>query len=169
MAFAKDRHRPPGNWVIFSPMIELVVWRDIHDATSTFADLAQRAEKKGWPYGLELCPEPANPFDPNAVAVYGVSTYKGLFGPKRINREKIGYLPREHAALVVRELVQPGKAFGVELYSVYRTKNGYVNVKLLVLGPPGMSEKARRNKRLAEEKALTAKHASDNDATLSQV
>lgn len=164
MAFARDRHQPPGDWVIFSGLLEIAISARLRDAASTFADLAGAAERRGWYYAVELVPEPTNEFDPNAVAVVGIAEWKGLFGPRRVNREKIGYLHREDAAEVTKELISPGRPYGAELYSIYRSRRGYLDIKVLVLGPPGFSEKARRRAR----KAGAVRAASETDAGVNQ-
>lgn len=47
---------------------------------------------KGKDQSLEIAFEPRNQFDPNAIAVLGIT--KGFFGPKK---RRIGYIPAEIA------------------------------------------------------------------------
>lgn len=77
---------------------------------------------------LELVREPRNKFDPNAVAVYGIS--KGWLLRKR---RHLGYLPKENAA----KAVQSGffEEMTARLRRVYLGDNGFTAIELDVTAP----------------------------------
>lgn len=102
------------------------------------------------PYGVELEPEPTNPKDPNAIAVYGVAEVSGLFRKRVRKRLHIGYLPRETAAEIRRDLISKGLPIAGELYSIYRGAGGFLDVNVIVLAPPGHSRSAREKREKGE-------------------
>lgn len=145
MRFAEDRHRSPGDWVQFTNVLDVV--GVVHRLTDgqAFARAAQIAERRRLMYGVNLQFEPNNPHDRNAIAVIGAADCPGLFGVKA-KEWKIGYLPREVAADVVSELIEPSLAVSVELYSIYRTDR-YLEIRIIVLAPPGHSHSARMKRK----------------------
>ncbi|MHA1548335.1 MAG: HIRAN domain-containing protein [Alphaproteobacteria bacterium] len=71
-----------------------------------FTKAVRKAERRGSEYGVRLKREPNNSHDSNAVAVFGVVVRRGWV--RRILREwHIGYLPRELAAELHRDLISP--------------------------------------------------------------
>jgi len=153
MVFGRSRHKPSGHWVQFTGLFNVAGVQFRRAEASTFVSLVRRAERKGWTYGLGLEPEPDDIHDPCAIKVYGISQWKGLFGPLRTERAWIGYLPRDEATSVHRELVAKDLPFEAELYSIYVSARGFIDIKMLVLGPGGTSASARtrREKRASAE------------------
>jgi hypothetical protein len=144
MKYATDRHQPPGDWVGFTLATSVVGVSMSKPAARAFASAARLAERRGWAYGVTPQWEPNNPHDPNAIAVIGMAESRGCFGGRRLGEWKIGYLPREVAEEVVTTLAEPGFPVGLELYSIYEGREGYIDIKVVVLGPPGTSHSARR-------------------------
>lgn len=146
MVFGRDRHRPAGDWVQFTSLLNVAGIHHRREAAAIFAGLVKRAEQKGWTYGVALLPEPYNPQDPFAIRVYGVAQSKKLFGPVTVEQGHIGYLPREEAEAVHRELIGPGLPFQAELYSIFVSDGGFIDIKMAVLGPKGTSASARKRR-----------------------
>lgn len=153
MKYAQDRHRPAGDWTNFTNMVSVVGVQHRRDSAAAFASAARKAERSGLIYGVNLQFEPNNPHDPNALAVIGAADRKRLFGGIQAQEWKIGYLPREVAAEVCDQLIRPGLSVGIELYSIYEGREGFVDFKIIVLAPPGHSHSARsrRAKRAREQ------------------
>lgn len=142
MKFATDRHRPEGDWVqaTIAEKVQGVHFKKPN--ADAFAKAAQKAESKGLHYGLSLEPEPDNPHDKNAVAVYGHAEVPGLFG-KKAKRWQIGYLSKDLAAEMVKEFYAKSIPIAAELYSIWRSDNGFLDFSLIVLAPPGHSHSNR--------------------------
>jgi hypothetical protein len=147
MKHGTDRHRPQGDWVGFTNAISIVGVSMRRAEAAAFADAVSEAERRRLIYGVNLQYEPNNPDDPNALAVIGTAERKALFGGIKTREWKIGYLPREIAVEVVDELIKPGLPVGIELFSIYRGSAGYVDFKVIVLGPPGQSQSARQKRK----------------------
>lgn len=92
------------------------------------AELARR------PYGVHLRPDPGNPHDPNAIAAYGFADGKTWH---------VGFLDRDTAQEITRDLISNGVAIDAELYAIWVADDGYIEIKLIVLAPPGHSMKKR--------------------------
>jgi hypothetical protein len=138
----QDRHRPEGDWVQ-TTMVEKVV--GVHhrkrDARA-FVEAVRRAESKGLIYGLQLEHQPNNPHDRNAIAVFGVAEVRGWF--RRGMREwHVGFLDRDLAAELHRDLISKGLPIGAELYAIYVGDEGFIDINLIVLAPPGHGHKKR--------------------------
>lgn len=145
MKFAQDRHRAAGEWVQFTNLVDIVgITHRLTDAHA-FARAAQTAERRRLTYGVNLQFEPNNSHDSNAIAVIGLADCPGLFGLKA-KEWKVGYLPREVAADVVSELIEPRLPVSVELYSIYRTER-YLEIRVIILAPPGHSHSARMKRK----------------------
>ena len=143
MRYAQNRHQPSGEWVQ-TTLAENVVGVHHRKADAlAFARAAQTAEAQGWVYGIELEHRPDNLHDLNAIAVIGVAERKGWFR-RKINKWHIGYLDRETAAEIVRDLVSKNIAVAAKLYSIYESSEGFLDFKVIVLAPPGHSTKVRR-------------------------
>lgn len=140
--FGRDRHRPPGDWVQATPLLEVagIVFRK-RDAGAFFVAVA-RAEREGRRYGLELERQPDNPEDANAIAVYGVAAERRLLRGWRERRWHIGFVPRAVAAEIVASFTERGLPIAAELYSLFR-QGDFLEVRFFVLGPPGHGVKAR--------------------------
>jgi hypothetical protein len=151
MKHGTDRHRPQGDWVGFTNATSIVGVSMRRKEAAAFADAVSEAERHRLIYGVNLQYEPNNPHDPNALAVIGTAECRGFFGGSKTREWKIGYLPREIAAEVVGELIKPGLPVGIELFSVYRGSGGYVDFKVIVLGPPGHSHSARQKRNPSQQ------------------
>lgn len=83
---------------------------------------------KGKDHQLKLVREPRNKFDPNAIAVYGIS--KGLFFGKE---RHIGYVPAESAARIVASgllsVLKP------RLRNIYLSDRNFALVEMDISGP----------------------------------
>lgn len=77
---------------------------------------------------IELESESSNPFDRNAIAVYGI--YSGFFSKKR---EKIGYLPKTISAAIIENGLL--KDILPRLKNFYIGDTGYCAVLFDLLGP----------------------------------
>lgn len=134
-AFAEDRHRPEGVWTQFSVVEEVAGVQRYRANVEAFAARAAIDSRAGRPYGLTLQPDPSNAHDPKAIKV--LSAYDGA---------QLGFLPRGLAAEVTDELVAHGHQVAVELYRIYHSDGGFIEVKVIVLGPKGFSHSARMRK-----------------------
>jgi hypothetical protein len=143
--YGQNRHKPQGSWVQ-TTMAESVVGVQYRKANAVaFARAARKAESKGLVYGVELEHRPDNAHDSNAIAVIGVAQRKGWF-KRGVERWHIGYLDRDIAAEIGRDLVSKAKPVAAELYSIYEGKDGYLDFKVIVLAPPGHSTKVRQRR-----------------------
>jgi len=108
------------------------------EAVAGWAAAARQAERDGRHYGLRLEPEPHNPHDQNAIAVYGT-----------VGNDEwhIGYLDADRAKDVTEDILARGLPIAAELYQIWVGDGGYTDIKMLVLAPPGNSEKARRKRK----------------------
>jgi hypothetical protein len=99
-----------------------------------FCSCVQTAERAGRHYGVDLLPEPENPHDRNAIAVYG-----------HVGRAswKIGYLDRDTAKEITNDVLKKGLTITAELYSIWLGYDGYCDVNVIVLAPPGHSMSSR--------------------------
>lgn len=148
--FGTDRHRPPGEWVQATMTEEVAGIVHRKGACRSWASAVARAESAKLPYGIDLEPEPSNPHDANAIRVIGHATTRGFFGGLKQHRHFIGYLPAWLAQEINEDLISQGLPIAGELYSIYQA-NDFFDVKVLVLGPPGHSESARRKRRAKAE------------------
>jgi hypothetical protein len=83
---------------------------------------------KGKDQRLEIDREPKNKFDPNAIAVFGIT--KGFFGSKR---RKIGYIPAEIAKSIAAE--SAFSSISPRLRQVRLGDDGFCAVELDLIGP----------------------------------
>lgn len=132
--FGKDRHAPPGQWVQTTMMLKVAGVMHRRDAATAFANSIRISERSGAAYGVEVEPEPENPHDRNAVAVYGVA---------RGSRWHVGYLDAHTAEEINRDLISKGIPIAAELYEIWVGDDGFIDIKIIVLAPPGNSLKAR--------------------------
>ena len=107
---------------------------------------ARKAEAQRLQYGVQLEHQPNNRHDRNAIAVYGVAERKGWFR-SGVKEWHIGYLDRELAAEIVEDLISKNIQVGAELYFIYEGGDHYLDLKVIVLAPPGYGEKVRRRSR----------------------
>ncbi len=134
--FGTDRHLPEGDWIRATGVVSVVGIPYRKQAAQSFADAVRVAERKGLHYGLSLEPEPDNPHDPNAIAVHGVAETRGLLRTTT-GTWHIGYLPRDLAADIHRELLDHDVPIAVELYRIFEGDDGFLDVKAVVLAPRG--------------------------------
>lgn len=144
--FGTERYRPRGDWVQTTLAQPVVGIPHRRRQASAFASAVARAEAKGWPYGVTVEPEPTNPHDPNAIRVIGMATVKPWFRAPRERHWHIGYVAREMAEEIQRDLLAKGVPIEAELYSIYRDRN-FLEVKVILLAPKGHSESARRRRK----------------------
>lgn len=136
--FGQHRYQPPGEWVQTTLVEKVVGLNHRLDNLLTFCTVVQHAERNGNPYGVELRPEPLNPYDQNAIAVDGV--YAG-------KRWHLGYLDRSLASELHEDLISAGVPISAELYSIWLGDDGYADVNVIILAPAGHGHKARIKRR----------------------
>ena len=136
--FGLDRHRPEGKWVQATPLLNVAGLHHRRDQVGSFLSAVAIAERKRAPYGIELRPEPENPHDPNAIRVYGRAGG---------HEWHIGFIDADTARDVNEDILARGLPIAGEMYSIWRGDDGYIDIKVFVLAPPGNSEKARRKRR----------------------
>lgn len=136
--YGKARHKVPGDWVQTTMMVRLAGGNHRISNVLAFTNAVIRTEKSGQEYGLTLRPEPSNPHDRNAIAVYGVA-----LGEKW----HIGYLDVDTAEEINRDLLGKNIPIAAELYEIWIGDNDGIDVKLIVLAPPGNGTKARLRKK----------------------
>ncbi|MFD1744062.1 HIRAN domain-containing protein [Rhizobium helianthi] len=105
---------------------------------SAFIAAVRAAERGGLIYGVRLIPEPSNRYDANAIAVMGFAGQREW---------QIGYLERDLAREINRDLIDKGLPVAGELYAVWVGDNGFVDISIIVLAPPGNGLKARLRRR----------------------
>lgn len=141
--FGGDRHRPAGEWVQATPLLNVAGWTFRAANVERFFAAVRKAEADGRPYGVRVRPEPHNAHDPLAIAVYGFASVKRWLRSPRIEEWHIGYVPADQAAAIHRDMLSKGMPIEAELYTLY-LQDDYREVRFFVLAPPGNSEKARR-------------------------
>ena len=137
-----DRHRPVGDWVQTTLVEE--VWGLSHRKTNVaaFCHAVFDAERTKRAYGIYLRPEPANQHDPNAIAVIGRCMVKPFFRSPRSEEWHIGYIQRDLARELHEDLLGRGVPIESELYCIFE-QDDYVEVKFIILAPPGHGHKVR--------------------------
>jgi hypothetical protein len=114
----------------------------------SFARAVEKAEAKGLLYGVHLEPEPTNTHDPKAIKVIGYAEKKTLFGKEKRAEWHIGYLERDDAADLHKDLVSQGLSISAVLYRVFALPNfAQVGFDLIALAPPGHSLSVRRRRK----------------------
>jgi hypothetical protein len=111
-----------------------------------FANAVRKAEQQRLFYGLRLESEPNNPHDANAIKVWGTAERKGWFGTVRRDEWHLGYVDAANASELKADLIARGIKIDVELYSVF-VDDDYIDVKMIILAPPGHSQKVRMKAR----------------------
>lgn len=132
--FGKARHKPAGEWVQTTMMVRVAGVTYRHGAAASFAAAVQLAEQTARPYGVRLRPDPDNPADPNAIAVDGFAAGESWH---------VGFLDRDTAEEITRDLVKSGVPIAAELYEIWLGDDGFIDIKIIVLAPPGHSLKSR--------------------------
>ena len=138
----KDRHKPAGQWVQTTMVVPVAGVQFRQSNVASFVDAVRKAERTSLRYGVRIEHQPDNKHDANAIAVYGHAEYKGWFrlGSKEWH---VGFLDRETAKEIVRDLVAAGVPISAELYEIYVGDRNFVDVKVIVLAPSGHGLKAR--------------------------
>ncbi|PWL18154.1 hypothetical protein DKP76_10570 [Falsochrobactrum shanghaiense] len=132
--FAKDRHKPEGKWVQTTMMIKAAGVAHRKQAALEFAQAAKSASDAGQRYGVTVTPDRNNAHDQNAIAVHG------FVGSRSWH---VGYLDRNTAAELHHDLLSKKIPIAGELYEIYVGSDSYMEIKLIILAPPGHSMKAR--------------------------
>lgn len=99
-----------------------------------FCNAVYAAELSHKGYGVQLRPDPSNLHDRNAIAV------DGKVGAQSWH---LGFLDRETAKEINIELILKGMPVAAELYNLWIGDDGYIDVKIIVLAPPGYSMSTR--------------------------
>ena len=149
MKFGTTRHKPEGEWVQTTMTVGIAGVQHKMAEVRAFGKAVINAEARGMRYGVEVVPQPNNPHDRNAIEVIGFCNVKGVIGGTKTERWSIGFLPRDLAAELSRDLVSQGVPIAAELYSIYTSDDGYLDIKIIVLAPPGHGEKVRRKRAAA--------------------
>lgn len=120
-------------WPATTEMFDVVGEQFVIDNVKSMRD-AIREDARHWPYGVFLSPEPTNPHDKNAVAVYFPRVRQGFLG-KSEEAIRVGYLPRNQALQYhqsVQEIGFPGLMVQAGGCVVWRDdeNNGGVKISL---------------------------------------
>lgn len=137
----RARHRPEGDWVNATLTLDVAGIQHRRAEVEAFVKAAHSADLEGAKYGVRLTPDPLNPYDPNAIKVIGEVPGRGEW--------HIGYLDRETAEDISQDLLAAGIPIAGDLYKIYVSAGGFIEIKVIVLAPPGNGEKARRKRRAA--------------------
>ena len=132
--FGEDRHKPDGNWVQTTLVETVVGIQHRQSEVLAFCGAVQGAELSNTPYGVQVRPEPSNSHDQNAIAV------DGFVGKQRWH---VGYLGRDTAKEINRDLVSKKIPIAAELYNLWIGDDGYIDIKIIILAPSGYGTKAR--------------------------
>lgn len=138
--YGTQRYMPPGEWVKATTLLKVAGITHRMEAANEFALAISEAPGAGKRHGIRLEPEPTNQHDPNAIKVYGT------VGSAEWH---VGYVDSDTAKDIKGDLIDAGQPIAGELYEVWVGDTGFIDIKFLILAPPGNSEKARRNRRRA--------------------
>jgi len=145
-AFGRDRYMPEGEWVRSTSRVKVAGVKFRLGNVERFIRGVKSAENSGHYYGVHIEAEPDNEFDPNAIKVFGDVSVKNWFSRKQL-RLHIGYLSEETARYVNENLISQNQKVAAELFSIYVSDNGFIDINIMVLGPKGYSHKAILNRR----------------------
>lgn len=132
--FGQDRHKPEGQWVQTTTVTTVVGIQHRRNDVELFCQAVEAAARKQQRYGVRLRPTPDNPHDQNAIAV------DGFAGGQTWH---VGFLDRDTAKEITRDLVLKGIPIDAELYRIWIADDGYIEIQVIVLAPPGNSTKVR--------------------------
>jgi hypothetical protein len=144
--FGRNRYQPDGLWVQTSQLFEIAGVSYRLKEARAWASAAKRAEVNGDRYGVKLELEPGNPHDPNATRVIGVASRRILLGRMTEKEWHLGYVPRELAAEVHRDLIDSNIELAAELYDIQTNEvegHSYIDIRVFILAPPGHGLNAR--------------------------
>jgi hypothetical protein len=146
--FGRERHRPAGDWVQATYLLEVAGWTFRKANVERFFAAVRKAEASGTLYGVRVRPEPDNAHDPCAIAVDGFALVKRWFRSPMLAEWHLGYVPVEEAAKIHQDLLANGTPIEGELYSLY-ARDDYREMRFFVLAPPGNGVEKRRRAREA--------------------
>lgn len=132
--FGRNRYKLAGEWVQTTLALPVAGLHHRRDDVLAFFSAVQKAEAKSQRYEVELCPTPTNRHDRNAIAVYGHASGRAWH---------LGFLDRDTAHEITRDLVSKGIPIAGELYNCWLAEDGFMSIKIIVLAPPGYSMKVR--------------------------
>lgn len=141
--FGTARYMPEGDWVRATATLSVVGLQFRRGAVEGFCRAVTKAEAKGRWYGVDVRPNPRNQHDPNAIEVFGVVDVKPWFGRVKRQAWHVGFIDRDTAAGLARDLTGRNLPIAGELYSIYRGHDDFVDIKVLILAPPGNSQSKR--------------------------
>lgn len=130
------RERPEGKWVQITALFAVAGIAFRKENGLNFFKAIRKAHTSGLTYGVNLEWQPNNKADPYAIAVFGISDVKTLFG-MRSKPWHIGYVPAETAKQVHHEYVANDIAVAAELYDAYLGKDEYLEIRIILLCPNG--------------------------------
>lgn len=120
--FDLDQQKPAGDWIGWKAWMELSGSYHQAPSVSKFALAAEKAKRDGVPFSLTFEREPANPFDNNAIKVFGTSGTE---------RWALGYVPKGEAADLAKFPIQ--MPISGRLISItFAGDRVYVRVQILV-------------------------------------
>lgn len=108
--FGKARHKPEGKWVQTTMVVAVMGINHRRSDVEAYCRAVHRSEKASEVYGVTLRPDPANAHDKNAIAIHGHAGVQSWH---------IGFLDRDTAAEITRDLVSKGIPIAGELYSIW--------------------------------------------------
>ena len=117
--YARDRHKPAGEWAQTTLVEKVVGIEHRRQEAFAFAKAARKAEQQGCIYGVRLELEPKNLVEKNAIMVWGVAESRGWLGRIKQKEWHIGYLSREIAAEMQKDLLSAGIPIAAELYTIF--------------------------------------------------
>jgi len=122
-----------GKWRQYLGRQKIAGVHHYRHAATKFIHGAIRAEKQGLPYGLEVKPEPANPYDPNALAIIAHWNRKRLFSAPLHISDHIGYVAADMAEDIAN--MRPRPPVAARLLYAYIGNDGYVDIEYSLLLP----------------------------------
>ena len=144
--FGRDRYPPPGDWVQ-ATTVQVVAGTQYRRRNAwRYCEAVESAESRELFYGVTPVPEPTNRHDPHAIAIFGHCEVKPLFRKPRHRAWHVGYMPRELAAEMHAEFLSVNIPIAAELYEIFIQGN-YLEIKFIVLAPPGHSLSSRKRRR----------------------
>lgn len=144
--FGQSSPKPAGDWVITSTAETVAGIHRHRPANEQFAAAVSLAEARGWGYGLFLLPEPHNPYDANALAIWGWCLTPRFLRQPRRSEWHLGYVERGLAAEM--HAYQRDHAIPIDIHLRHIYKSGrYIDVSYFLLAPKGHSHSTRLRKK----------------------
>lgn len=140
--YGEKGQRPPGEWVQ-ATLSETVVGNRYRESNvDAFCAAVAAADLRNLAYGVALTPQPGNPEDPYALAVFGQCEVKPWFRSIRLKEWHIGYVRRDLAREMHDEFLSQGIPIASHLRNIYRSGK-YIEINFFILAPKGHSHSAR--------------------------